>query len=111
MRKIVFQANKPVTSPSVHETSEMKASEKQNDKKNDRQLKQNSATHVLELNSLRIICVKCGKSRDPNEVACCLKAQALVETQEKSQSYKPSVKASQSVSRTTSMRAVEELID
>ena len=44
MRKIVFQANNPVTSPSVHETSEMKASEKQNDKKNERQLKQNSAT-------------------------------------------------------------------
>ena len=86
MRKIVFQANKAITSPSVHETIDMKVSEKQTDKNNEsnRHLKPNSATQMLELNSLRIICVKCGKSRDPNEVACCLKAQALAETQEKS---------------------------
>ena len=36
-------------------------------------VKANSATTALTLNSLRVICVRCGKPRNPDEAACCLK--------------------------------------
>ena len=45
-------------------------------------IKANSATTTLSLSSLRVICVKCGKPRNPDEVACCLKTNALQETKE-----------------------------
>ena len=36
-------------------------------------VKANSATQSLTLSSLRVVCIKCGKLRHPDEVACCLK--------------------------------------
>ena len=36
-------------------------------------VKANSATTTLTLNSLRVICIRCGKPRNPDEAACCLK--------------------------------------
>ena len=58
-------------------------------------LKPNSATTTLTLSSLRVICVTCGKSRHPDEVACCLKTNALQEPDQQ--------KTSKTTSRTNSV--------
>jgi len=114
MRKIVFQANKSVTSvaASVDQSRDNRISEKPAEQaleiKPSKLLKPNSATELLELSSLRIICVKCGRARDPNEVACCLKPSPPILGHEEKISVQPSQDPE---SKANSLLAKEELIE